>query len=67
MPAPSMEAPVMPRFVRSGLGLFIALMVIGGPIGYAHYREKQFRNFRVVEEGVLLTRRRSFARHRAKP
>ena len=43
----------MPFFVRYCFGFLIAALVIGGPIGYAHYREKHFRNFRVVEDGVL--------------
>jgi len=43
----------MPRIIRCCLGMFIAALVIGGPIGYAHYREKHFRNFRIVEDGVL--------------
>jgi tyrosine-protein phosphatase SIW14 len=43
----------MPRFLKWVFGLLIAALVIGGPIGYAHYLRANFRNFRVVHEDVL--------------
>ena len=43
----------MPRYVRCLFGIAIAVLVIGVPIGYARYREKHFRNFRVVQDRVL--------------
>lgn len=35
------------------LGLLVALLMIAGPIGYQRWHERQYRNFRVVEDGVL--------------
>ena len=35
-----------------GVLLTLAIL-IGGPVGYAAYRNANFRNFRVVEPGVL--------------
>jgi tyrosine-protein phosphatase SIW14 len=43
----------MVRSVRFILGMFITLTLIGGPIGYAHFRQAYSRNFRVVREDVL--------------
>ncbi len=43
----------MSHYLRYVFGILIAALVIGGPIGYAHYREKHFRNFRVVQDSVL--------------
>jgi tyrosine-protein phosphatase SIW14 len=43
----------MPRFVPFLLGTLIAVMLIGVPVGFAHYRRSNVRNFRVVREHVL--------------
>lgn len=43
----------MQRWLRIGFGTFIALLVIGVPVGYWHYFQSNFRNFRVVKDGVL--------------
>lgn len=39
--------------VRCVLVGAIALLLVGGPIAYKQHRDKRFRNFRVVEPGVL--------------
>jgi tyrosine-protein phosphatase SIW14 len=33
--------------------ILIALLMIGGPIAYKRWHDREFRNFHVVEEGVL--------------
>jgi protein tyrosine/serine phosphatase len=43
----------MPRALRWLFSLVILALLIGGPIGYSHFRQKQMRNFRVVREGKL--------------
>lgn len=43
----------MRRYVQIAFGFAITLFVIGGPIAYASYRDKNFRNFRTVRPGVL--------------
>ena len=43
----------MPRFLRYVFALLLIVLLVGGPIGYASYRNAQLRNFRVVREGVL--------------
>jgi tyrosine-protein phosphatase SIW14 len=43
----------MPQPVRYLFGTLIAGLIVGGPLGYAHYRQVELRNFRVVREGVL--------------
>jgi protein tyrosine/serine phosphatase len=43
----------MPRAVRWFFALIILGLLIGGPIGYGHFRQKQMRNFRVVRDGKL--------------
>ena len=43
----------MPRFLQTIFGTLIALLVLGGPIGYAYYRQAHLRNFRAVRSGVL--------------
>ena len=43
----------MPRFLPPLLGTLLALMVLGGPLGYSYYRQAHMRNFRAVREGVL--------------
>lgn len=43
----------MRRYVPWLLGSLIVLLLVGGPVGYARYRHAEFRNFRVVKEGVL--------------
>jgi protein tyrosine/serine phosphatase len=43
----------MPRFFSYLFALLIATFLIGGPIGYAYYRQRHLRNFRLVQDGVL--------------
>ena len=43
----------MPQSLRVVFGLSIAALLIGGPLWYFSYHGHCFRNFRVVEEGVL--------------
>src|SRR5205823_6551815 len=47
------EAIVMPRFLPPLLGTLIALIVLGVPLGYSHYRQANMRNLRAVRDGVL--------------
>src|SRR5260370_26203029 len=48
---PGTEA--MPRFLPFFLSLIVAVLLIGGPIGYAYNRPLHMRNFPVVPDGVL--------------
>jgi tyrosine-protein phosphatase SIW14 len=43
----------MPTPLRFTFGLLIIGLLVGGPLWYASYHYHSFRNFRVVEEGVL--------------
>jgi tyrosine-protein phosphatase SIW14 len=43
----------MPQSLRVFFGLSIAGLLVGGPLWYWSYHSRCFRNFRVVEEGVL--------------
>jgi tyrosine-protein phosphatase SIW14 len=43
----------MPRFLPPLMGLLTAVLVLGGPLGYAYYRQTQVRNFHAVRQGVL--------------
>jgi tyrosine-protein phosphatase SIW14 len=43
----------MPRLFSVLMGLLTALLVLGGPLGYAYYRQTQIRNFHAVRQGVL--------------
>ncbi len=44
----------MPSFkLRVVFGLAIAALIVGGPLWYVSYHQRKFRNFHVVEEGVL--------------
>jgi protein tyrosine/serine phosphatase len=43
----------MRRPVSCLLGLLVAVLLVAGPWGYAHYRQIHIRNFRAVREGVL--------------
>ena len=43
----------MPQSLRLAMGLSIAALVIVVPLGYYSYHNRCFRNFHVVEEGVL--------------
>lgn len=38
-------------WLRYGLGIAITAFIVGGPIAYSRYRQANYRNFRVVEEG----------------
>lgn len=44
---------VVPRYLRFTFALTIAALLIGVPLWYQSARDKRYRNFRVVEEGVL--------------
>ena len=41
------------RFFQITAGTLMALMLIGGPIGYAFHRQAHMRNFRAVRDGKL--------------
>ena len=43
----------MPRALRLLFATAIAALLVGGPVGYAWYRQAQIRNLYVVTEGVL--------------
>ncbi len=43
----------MPRFVRFLLATLIAVLLVGGPIGYGFYRQRHIRNLHMVRDGVL--------------
>ena len=43
----------MPRYLSGMFAALIVGMLIGGPYVYYRYRQKEYRNFRVVREGVL--------------
>jgi protein tyrosine/serine phosphatase len=43
----------MARFIPALLGSLLAALLLGGTAGYAYYRQTNYRNFRVVKEGVL--------------
>ena len=43
----------MVRYVRWSLGLLIAGLLVGGPLGYLRYLNANFRNFHIVRDGVL--------------
>jgi protein tyrosine/serine phosphatase len=43
----------MPRAFRYLFSLLILALLIVGPIAYASYRSAQFRNFRIVRDGIL--------------
>src|SRR5437763_14161194 len=43
----------MARALRFVLGTLVVAVIVGLPAGYAAYRNTHFRNFRVVEPGVL--------------
>jgi protein tyrosine/serine phosphatase len=39
--------------IRVSLGLLIAVILVGGPLAYSHFRQPYHRNLRAVKEGVL--------------
>jgi len=43
----------MSQKTRVIFGLVIAALLVGGPLWYANYHQRRFRNFHVVEEGIL--------------
>ena len=43
----------MRRYLPAFFGMLIALVVLGGPLSYAYYRQTQMRNFHAVRDGVL--------------
>jgi protein tyrosine/serine phosphatase len=43
----------MPRIFQWLLGIALAAVLVGGPIGYARYQKTHFRNFRTVQSGQL--------------
>jgi tyrosine-protein phosphatase SIW14 len=44
---------ILPYPFRLFLGLFIPILIVGGPLAMSAYRKANTRNFRIVEEGVL--------------
>lgn len=40
-------------WLNYALGLAVAALIIGGPFAYSRFRQNNYRNFRVVEEGRL--------------
>jgi tyrosine-protein phosphatase SIW14 len=48
-----MEAFPMSRSIHLAFGLFLTLMIVGGPVGYAYVRQTQLRHLKVVEDNVL--------------
>jgi len=43
----------MPRILRVLFGVLITLVLVGGPFWYFSHHNRSFRNFHVVEEGIL--------------
>jgi protein tyrosine/serine phosphatase len=43
----------MRRIVHYLLCVLLVVLLLGGPVGYAYYRQAQVRHFRVVRENVL--------------
>jgi protein tyrosine/serine phosphatase len=43
----------MPRSIQWLFGLSLVALLIGGPLGWAHYCQKNYRNFHVVRDGAL--------------
>ena len=43
----------MSRSTHIAFGCLIALLIVGGPTGYAYYRQNQLRNLKVVDNEVL--------------
>jgi tyrosine-protein phosphatase SIW14 len=43
----------MPRTLQLAFSLVIATLLVGGPLWYKRAYDRHFRNFRVVQEGVL--------------
>lgn len=43
----------MSRHLQIVWGIGIVSLLIGGPLGYMSYRNRNFRNFRTVEPGIL--------------
>jgi len=48
-----MEAVQMGASTRLIPGVLIGILLIGGPIAYSYHRQRNLRNFREVQEGVL--------------
>src|SRR5688572_16350410 len=44
---------MMRTLCQVGFSGLIALLMVGGPLGYKYWHDRDFRNFRVVEEGIL--------------
>jgi len=40
-------------YLRVLFGFGIAALIVGGPLGYASYRQSQMRNFHIIRDGVL--------------
>jgi tyrosine-protein phosphatase SIW14 len=43
----------MPRLLQYSFAAFILVLLIGGPLAYAHHQHNRLRNFHVVRDGVL--------------
>ena len=41
------------RAFRFLCGWFLVALILGGPLAYSGFRQKHYRNFRIVQEGVL--------------
>src|SRR5262249_43595562 len=52
-PAWGKESPLFARALRILLSVLILLFIVGVPLGYSVHRKQNFRNLRVVEDGVL--------------
>jgi tyrosine-protein phosphatase SIW14 len=48
-----MEAVKMGASTRLIPGVLIGILLIGGPLAYSYHRQRNLRNFREVQEGVL--------------
>jgi protein tyrosine/serine phosphatase len=44
----------MPRYLPYVFGTFLTALIVGGPLLYSAYSPAQYRNLRVVRDGVLL-------------
>src|SRR5579864_1336853 len=45
--------PAMPRSLQLLFALVVVTLLVGGPVWYKNEHDRRFRNFRVVDPGVL--------------
>src|SRR5437764_1160763 len=50
---PAWRSAAMARVFSWVMGLLVAAVLVGLPVGYETYRQKHFRNFRTVKPGIL--------------